>query len=121
MKKTVRGNSIYITEEMSQDRLTIHEASEGEAVYLKLEGLITSALAPGFENEVLLASVCFEKVILDCSGCTSIFSGAVQSLLQAQKYVEKRGAYFELRNVPPVVMESFVSMGYDQILEIKEN
>ncbi len=118
--RTVKDNSLIITDGNGRHLLSIREELEAQTALLELDGAITIDIAHDFEDELIsLVTVC-DSVILDFARVTGICSQGLRVLLNIQKILDKRvNGSLLLRNLGQEVDAIFKELGFDGLFEIQ--
>lgn len=101
--------------------LTLRESVNGGEVTLFLEGSVTVDLAPFVTEELLMAALVFQTIVLDLEKTESLCANCYEGFLSAQRKLEERkNTSLYLRRVPREIMEDLAQIGYDCILDVRD-
>ncbi len=92
---------------------------EQDTVSVGLEGDIRRELATMFQDEIASFLSANIDVTLDFAKLKYISYSAMLSILELQYAAENNKLTLKLKNVQPDVKTKFVSIGFDQLLEIE--
>jgi len=86
---------------------------------LTVNGSITHDAAPEFDDELMAILTSGRSVAVDCLSLEYISAPALNALLDAQKYVEKKRRTFYVKNLTDAVKETFEKTGFIDLVDIR--
>lgn len=120
MRRVVTPEGVTWTDDGGEPLLVMGEALSGREATLRLEGSISTAVAPAFEDELTAAATVCDRIVVDCAGVEVISGGGLKALLLVQRLLDRRqGTMLKLRAMRPSVYHTFVDMGFHELFEIE--
>lgn len=117
--RTVNNGNLQLSKD-GEVILSIFEELKNDAIYIKVDGIVSADVAHEFEDE-LMATVTFcKKITIDLKNVTYISSAGMKVLLSLQKIIDnENGGYLKLLNLSAEVFKAFEEIGFDDLFNIE--
>ena len=100
--------------------MTIKKTQENERIVFAVDGKLTSATSPQFEDALIPAFSETDEILLDFAGLDLLSSAGIRVLLLGEKTAKAAGKSMVIKNVAPVVAEIFEITGLADVFTIEE-
>lgn len=101
--------------------MTIRTKQDDGEITLSIEGRVDTNTSPQLQKEILESFQRAKRVILDFEKVAYISSAGLRALLIGQKTANSKNAAMELIHVSGMVQSVLQSVGFTQILTIRES
>ncbi len=113
-------NRIYFEKSNGEITFTLTESIVNEKTFVvQADGELTSETIHIFEDEMVSASIYFDKIVLDCQNLTYISKAIIRFLLQLQHMMEDKDGELILKNISSGIKEAFVDMGLEDMFDFQ--
>ena len=98
--------------------MAIKKQMENEKITLIIDGKLTTATSPQFQDALIPALSEADEVFVDFAGLELLSSAGIRVLLMGEKTAKAEGKSMIIKNAPPVVLEIFEMTGLESVFTI---
>jgi len=98
--------------------MTIKKQMENEKITFIVDGKLTTATSPQFQDALIPAISEADEVALDFAGLELLSSAGIRVLLMGEKAAKAAGKSMIIKNAKPIIIEIFEITGLESVFTI---